>query len=246
MSDDAVNPYQSALPGFESLQVALQIASEKSQPPKTRLDAILFIIEQFDTKFLPLLESILNDAEEHPDVRSAAALALGKLGERIGTDKALPLLASHLHSDDETVRNYTVQALGMLGEEAGIPLIIEALGDDNNQVFASAAEALGLFGREALPHLVDLLERGADDARCVAAWKLGEMGDPDAVPALVRSVQEVANNVDIKALSIWALGEIGHGAEEVITTLSTARSDADPKIHERASMAMKKIARHLN
>lgn len=224
-----------------TIDQAVNIAREKSQPPKTRLDAILYIIDQFDSKFFPLLEEIVNDETEHPEVRSAAALALGK----IGGDRALETLLNHTHTSDPTLKNNTMHALAMLGREECIPPLIEALKDKNNVIFATAAEALGKFGRPVIPYLIDLLEAGADDARCIAAWQLGELRYMDAVPALTRRVKE-ERNPDVTALSIWALGEIGYGPTEVVSTLEWAAHHENPAIHLRASRALKKISRHVN
>lgn len=223
------------------LDKALEIVQKPSEPPKARMDAILFIIDQFDAKFFAIFENILNDPEEHPDVRSAAALALG----RIGGDKALTLLTSHANDEDVTVKNYTMQALGALKRPEGIPYLLEALKDDNNTIFASAAEALGQIGRPVVPHLIELLATGADDAKCIAAWQLGQLRYIEAIPALLKAIQN-EDNPDLVALAIWALGEIGMGEENVLEVLNRAKRHEDPAIHQRAERAMKKIARHVN
>lgn len=223
---------------------ALHILQERSQPTTTRLDAIHFIIDQFESKFFPVLESLLNDENEDPDVRSAAALALGK----IGGDMALKLLMAHVNSTDITVKNYTVQALGLLGREEGIPVLIESLGDTNNRIFASAAEALGEIGKPAVPHLMQLLPLNSavrDDARCVAAWQLGQLKYTEAVPALISTIRE-NQNPEVVALCIWALGEIGHFSTEVTDVLNWASTQENPALHERAKMARHKITRYLN
>ncbi len=228
---------------FTVLGRALNIAQTRQEPTSYRLDAIRFIIDQFESKFFPILEGILNDETEHPDVRSAAALALGK----IGGDPALSTLLQHVHSDDVTVKNYTMQALGILGRTEAIPYLIAGLRDDNNTVFASAAQSLGEIGRPVVPHLMALLEThdNPDDARCIAAWQLGQLRYTEAVPALVSSVQGEANT-EVAALSIWALGEIGYGSDAVMTALNWAKSQQDPALSQRAAMALRKIARHLN
>ncbi|MEB3287957.1 MAG: HEAT repeat domain-containing protein [Vampirovibrionales bacterium] len=227
------------------LEQALSVVQEKTQPPGNRLDAIRFIIDQFESKFFPILEGILNDETEHPDVRSAAALALGK----VGGDGALNALMAHVDSHDVTVKNYSLQALGILGREEGIPPLLEALEDGNNTIFASAAQALGEIGKPAVPHLIHLLDPKEadvrDDARCVAAWQLGKMKYAEAIPALLKSIATL-ENIEVKALSIWALGEIGVATAEVLETLKRAKVDPDNAISERATMAMHKITRYLN
>ena len=223
------------------MRLALAIAQTRSEPPKVRMDAILLIIDQFESGFFTIFENLLNDPDEHPDVRSAAALALAK----IGGDKALALLISHADNTDVTVRNYTVQALGVIGRKEAIPYLIEALKDDNNTIFGSAAEALGQIGRPVVPYLIELLNTGAEDAKCVAAWQLGQLRYIEAIPALLNTIQTDPNR-DLVALAIWALGEIGMGPENVLETLNRAKHHEDPAIHKRAERAMKKIARHVN
>jgi HEAT repeat protein len=224
------------------IEKALEIAKEKSHPVYLRMDALLVIVQQFDSEYFGLFEEILRDTEEHPDVRSAAALALGK----IAGQRPLEILKQHCNDQDVTVRNYVVQALGLTYEEGAIPFIVQALSDKNNTIFASAAESLGLLGYKALPYLVELLNSKADDARCVAAWKLGELGDPKAVFPLVKTIRNEAN-VEVLALCIWALGEIGLCTDEVMEILTDARKKKEtPDISLRAESAIKKIARHVN
>lgn len=223
------------------LDEAIRILRDKSQPPTIRLDATLFIVDSFEEECLHIFEDILNDSSEHPDVRSAVALGLGE----IGGDRPMEILIQHADSDDITVKNYVIQALGRLKREESVPALIHALKDKSNIIFASAAEALGKIGKPVVPHLIRLLSEGADDARCVAAWQLGELRYTDAVPPLIRVIKE-EKNTELVALAIWALGEIGFGPKEVIDTLTWAKGQSEPDIHLRAALAIKKIARHEN
>lgn len=220
---------------------ALCILKEKSHTPQVRLDALLFIVEKFETEYFPLFEEILKDTEDHPDIRSGVALALGK----ISGEKPFEILKPHSKDMNTSVRNYVIQALGMTHQEAAAPILIDALQDTSNTVFASASEALGELGYKALPYLIDLLSSGADDARCVAAWQLGELQSPQAVPALVETIRR-EKIVSVIALCIWALGEIGMGSEEVFDILAQAKKQAEPDVRLRAETALKKIVRHSN
>ncbi len=224
------------------LETAINIVRQKDYPPSSRMNALLYMMEKFEPQCLPVLEEILTDPAEEPDVRSAAALALGK----VGGDRALELLQKMAKSDDETIKNYSVQALGMTGREETVPILLNALKDQNNNVFASAAEALGRIGKPVVPHLINLLEASdAEDARCIAAWQLGTLRYTEAVPTLVKVVKD-EKNPEVLALAIWALGEIGFGNEEIMGLLKQARSHEDPAINKRAEMAIKKITRHVN
>jgi HEAT repeat protein len=223
------------------LEDALNILKAKNQAPDRRLDAVLYIVDKFELECLPIFEDILNDTSEHPDVRSAVALGLAKMGG----DKAMEILVAHATSEDITVKNYVIQALGRLGREEVIPILIDSLKDKSNYIFASAAEALGKIGKPVVPYLIQLLSEGADDARCVAAWQLGELRYTDAVPALIQSIKSDPNT-ELVALAIWAVGEIGYGPPEALETLLWAKAQTNPDIHLRAELAIKKIARHAN
>ncbi len=228
------------------LEEAIRILKEKNESPHRRMDAIFIIGEKFRPEYFTLFKEILEDPGEHPEVRSALALMLGKLGRTLrNNDEVLRLLSRHAHDENITVKNYSIQALGLLGREEAAETLIEALEDEDNIVFSSAAEALGELGHPAAPPLVRLLDEGADDAKCVAAWKLGEMRYVDAIPKLVEVIQQ-DSNTEVMALSIWALGEIGMGPNEVLDILNWAREHQAPEVHQRASMAIKKIARHSN
>ncbi len=220
---------------------AIEILKEKTQTSDARLQALLLIVEQFESKYFPLFEEILQDEDDNPDIRSGVALALGK----IAGNKPFEILKQHCRDKNATVRNYVVCALGMTHEEAAAPLLIQALKDKDNTIFASASEALGELGRKAEPYLIDLLSNGEDDARCIAAWQLGELGSSHSVPALVDAIRR-ESNVSVIALCIWALGEIGLGSDDVFEILAKARQEAEPDVRLRAETAIKKIVRFCN
>lgn len=224
------------------LETAINIVRQKEYPSSSRLSAILYMVEKFEPMCLPVLEEILNDPQEEADVRSGAALALGKLGG----ERAFEILKEMASSENATIKNYSVQALGYLGREESVPVLLDALKDEDNAVFASAAEALGRIGKPVVPHLINLLNTSkAEDARCIAAWQLGTLRYTEAVPSLVKVIRN-DKNPELVALSIWALGEIGFGPDDVLDTLKWARTQEDPAINKRAEMAIKKITRHVN
>jgi HEAT repeat protein len=224
------------------LETAINIVRQKDYASSSRLNAILYMVEKFEPICLPVLEEILNDPQEEADVRSAAALALGK----VGGERAVDILKEMATSEDRTIKTYSLQALGMSGREEVVPVLLDALKDEDNEVFASAAEALGLIGKPVVPHLIGLLSpTSADDARCIAAWQLGSLRYSEAIPAL-NTVVRTDQNPEVVALAIWALGEIGLSLPDVLETLNWAKNQADPTISKRAELAIKKISRHVN
>jgi HEAT repeat protein len=152
-------------------------------------------------------------ADDRSEVRYAAALSLGELGDRT----ALDTLVAQLEGDGNPLaREAAAIALGLLGDPlAAEPLlhalvdgppevrfqaatsIVEvarararaplerALGDSDPEVRSAAAEALGDLGEgEAGTALARLLDDGAAGVRFEAALALARLGDPRGVPVL--------------------------------------------------------------
>jgi HEAT repeat protein len=227
------------------LETAMDIVNKKEYPLSSRLNAILYMVEKFHTEALPLLENILANNTHELDIRSAAALSIGRIGGERAFD-VLSALTQEEEDDQAVLKNAALQGLGLLGNASAIPFFMQALESPNNTIFYSAAEALGKLGRPALPHLITLLEtHPKEDIRCVAAWQLGSLQYAEALPSLLKVMRE-SQNTDLLALCVWALGEIGIQDEDVLATLKEARRSLNPAISERAARALKKIARHVN
>lgn len=226
---------------YESLVDQLK---NKELTLEDRYSAILALIKFYNDYCFNILKEVLDDPEEPAELRSATALALGKLGEQ-----SLIELKKYLAHEDPVFRNYVIQAMGMIGEKA-LPLLINALKDNNNEVFYSAADAIGSIGSPAVPYLTKILETcEAPDAKCVAAWKLGEIKDTSSIPALINAVKDENNNKDILALSIWALGEVSRknrNNKSIISTLYRASRSKNPEIKRHAYIALRKARDYVN
>ena len=89
----------------------------------------------------------------------------------------------------------------------------------------------------------------APDAKCVAAWKLGEIKDNSSIPALIKAVKDENNNKDILALSIWALGEVSRkntNNKSIISALYRASRSKNPEIKRHAYIALRKARDYVN
>ncbi|MCA9788735.1 MAG: HEAT repeat domain-containing protein [Cyanobacteria bacterium HKST-UBA06] len=222
-------------------QEAIQLLTNPDKDTLVRLNALYEIVQEFEPTHFSLLEGILQDTDEHPDVRSAVALALGK----VGGQQAFNILKGFEHEADITVKNHVIQGLGMTGETDALPILVNALWDSNNHVFASATNGLSLFGQRATSVLIELLDADKEDIRCVAAWRLGELEVREAVNPLLATLAE-EKDPEVIALCVWALGEIGVYSDEVMTQLNAWRDNQNPDIYKRANDAIHKIARHIN
>src|SRR4051812_20434526 len=105
------------------IENAIEILKEKQKPSSERLEALLQIVEMFESDYFPLFEEILQDTDEDPEIRSSVALALGK----ISGEKPFEILKPFSNDDNSTVRSYVIEALGMTRIEAAAPILIQAL-----------------------------------------------------------------------------------------------------------------------
>ncbi len=118
----------------------------------------------------------LND-DEDLEVRAAAAVTLGELGDA----RAVQPLTAALEEDEVDVRVTAALALGQLGEARAVEPLIAALQDEEVVVRAAAAHALGLLGdARAMEPLTAALEDEDENVSDAAADALEGIGAPEA------------------------------------------------------------------
>ncbi|MCC6165091.1 MAG: HEAT repeat domain-containing protein [Acidobacteria bacterium] len=129
-------------------------------------------------------------ADRRPVVRDRAIDALVRAG-----DAAVGALADarRLASDVET-RAGAVFALHRIGTPAAREAVRDALGDRNPDVRVAAARSVGLArDAAALPALLRVVVTDAPAVRRQAATALEQIGQPEAVPALLKAAQDPAD-----------------------------------------------------
>ena len=169
---------------------------------------------------IPLV-NLLSGAD--PKVRVAAAAALGNLNER-----------SHdIH--DERERD----------QEHSIPPLMKALGDSSAEVRAAAAGAIGQiedpFGMieegaddDLTDHLVALLKDPDEKVVAKGAWALGQIGNPNAIPAL--AVLSENKTTEIRRNAVKALGRMDD--PKGTCSLVARLKDTDDDIREFAAFGL--------
>ncbi len=121
---------------------------------------------------------------ERPELRMAAANALGRLGE----PSTLPAILKTLTDPDPRVRLRACHACGSFADPRAVPALIERLEDDS-RVRRAAANALGGIATDrALAPLIDLLDDGDESIRRIAASALGKANNPQPVEPLARAL----------------------------------------------------------
>jgi hypothetical protein len=129
-------------------------ASIESAPLREeRLLAISRALEHGDTGAIPALR-LAYDADAHEDVRAAAAIALGRLGDADSLDTFVAALEGRGSDGDEAA--IAARALGRLGDVRGIHALLEAYQSGWRPEII--AEALAAVGPAAIPELLALVE----------------------------------------------------------------------------------------
>lgn len=135
----------------------------------------------------PAVESLI-EATRNSDsqVRWRAAWSLGMIGD----SRAFGSLAVLLNDSDEDVRHETEEALGHLGDPRAVDLLVEIVAnaklDEDRARHASHYAAA--FGTAATAALLRVLESGDLAARRMAAYALGNAGDPNAIGPLYEAL----------------------------------------------------------
>lgn len=156
---------------------------------------------------------------EIPELRMAAANALGELGE----PKAVSPLVDRLNDTDPRIRERAARSLGMLGDPRAVDPLIRYLDDTHPRVRREVAESLGTIGSDrAVSALRDLLDDPNETVRRIAIDGLGNLGRPEPIPDLVEALSDPSPIV--RRAAVFAL----------IDLLSNAPADRSHEIREQA------------
>ncbi|UCG87515.1 MAG: HEAT repeat domain-containing protein [Gemmatimonadota bacterium] len=158
----------------------------------------------------PLIEVL---ADDDPIVREMAALALGEIEHR----SAVRPLIEALERDD-ALRDPVIWALGEIGgreAESARDEVFRAWNRrawENTEVFAGEWHGWrGSAPTHDIDRLMDDLTSSDADTRQEAAWKLGLLGDEQAVEYLLNALRDP--DPAVRAMAIWALDETNPSRE---------------------------------
>lgn len=179
-----------------------------------------------DPSGLPTLLEALE--EKDLDIRRAAALALGDLGDRAAVNALVEILDK---DNDDQSRGFAAIALGRLGGETARDALRRGFAVKGSRTVKSfSALGLGLLGdRGSSAELLKLLnQRSEDDLRGSAAIALGLLEEPRAVEPLLKIVENRGSNADFRGYCAIALGMIR--AEGVFDRLVKMLHDDPDKV----------------
>lgn len=130
-------------------------------------------------------------------------------------DAYLPFVEAALKNhEDATLRNGSMEILRSMGEKA-TPLLVRLLGDPDWEARLFAANLLGdIKARDVIGALVAALDDAEVNVRIASVEALGKIGDPEAIDALSKMIDD---EQWVAQAAINAIGEIG--GEPAMTVL---------------------------
>jgi HEAT repeat protein len=199
-------------------------AGLRAPRPAERVSAVLASAVPHNIHAVPHLRGVLLRLDEAPEVRAAAAVALGRIGEGTG----LRGLMEGLKDPAPEVRVAAALALGQLKGDGAVTALGRALGSDSSWwVRHAAAIALGrakrAYGVGALETAVTSEPRW--QVRLQAVKSLQEIGTPRAAEAASLALTDPDSGV--RAAAGQAVAAIG-AEREAVALSSALKVETDP------------------
>jgi len=219
----------------QSTSSALQ-AGLRSSAVNTRLDAIRAAAVPREISAIPYLSGVMLRLDQPTQIRAAAALALGRIGDRI----AVGALAEGLKDPAPEVRYAAALSLGKLPADGVATRLEKVLARDPVwQVRYAAAIALGRTRKAFVgPDLADALAQdGAWQVRQQAARSLLDIGTPRAAEALAAALRDPEPSVRAAAGS--ALAELG-GPVSRRAVADALRDEREPSVRAVLAVASRR------
>jgi len=191
---------------------------------------------------------------ENDYLRSAAAGALGSLGEAVALPGVLAGLLQRLDDPEDGVRSAAAQVLGLLGEAAARPEVLagllQRLDDPEDGVRSAAAQVLGSLGEaaarpEVLAGLLQRLDDPEDGVRSAAAGALGGLGEAAARPEVLAGLLQRLDDPEdgVRSAAAGALGRLGEAAArpEVLAGLLQRLDDPEDDVRFAAAQSLGRL-----
>lgn len=219
----------------------------KDQDEEVQGKAIEGLWEYEDRSIITGLVQILR-SDRSPEVRSAAAVALGKFAHLIQEGKLLPKdadavrdnLMDTLEDQEEhlEVRRRSLEAVAPFNTATIQEYVSWAYNSDDLKLKSSSIYAMGRTGETNwLPVLIKELQSSEPTVRYETANACGDLGDEDLVPHLVPLLEDDDYQVQVAGLS--ALGKIGGALAKRV--LIRCIKEGDAVLEEAARDALESV-----
>ncbi len=168
------------------------VMNELTSGSDERAEKVIPSIVDFGTAALPaLLELSHSESEDHRwwAVRAMAA------SPHTRTESLLPLL----NDSAPQVRAATALALSLHPNEESVSALIQSLADDDSLTAGLAGNALVKIGSPSVAGLLEVMKEAPLHIRILALRALAEIRDHQAIPVLMKSMNE-----ESAVLQYWA------------------------------------------
>ena len=187
------------------------------------------IVKCHDTRAIPLL--IRQLASENPLIRTAAASALGGLGD----DRAISSLIALIDDKDPTVKQTAVTAIADVGGPRALDALLPVCGDGDRKCRSTAIQGSFIIATKiaSIPTLLDgwtkALSTGPANARVDLLAALARLKNPDVWKTIVLYVGDDSPAVRASAAtSLAAMGAVD--AAPVIASQANSENNLSAKI----------------
>ncbi len=195
----------------------------------------------------PIIKVLKSD--ESAEVRAAAARALGKLALMTECGNIPDLIGQEIFNallevlekpkEDEEVRRRALETVACFHQEPVDRYIEDYYYSEDPKIKASAIFAMGFNCTERwLNLLIDEMQSERSEFRFEAARSSGEIGDEEAVPHLIKLLDD--KDQEVQDAAIISLGKIG-GAEAKRALQKLSKS-TDARIKDAAKAALTELS----
>jgi HEAT repeat protein len=179
---------------------------QESLDREVRVDALVAAGRLGDPR---VLEDVL-PLMDHPELtmKEAATFTLGRSGDR----RAVPALVGALNASRPSVQTLACLGLAQIDDARSGAALIAALSDARKLDATRAACAYAIGARKlaaGVPALLAALTDNRGEAHRLAAWALGQIGDPKTLGPLIRAYFARAGRASDEL--VWAIGRVGGG-----------------------------------
>jgi len=225
------------LGALDNAEALLVLRRALENPDETvRRRAAVALGQRRDAESVPELCRVVESA---PELRQAAAWALGEIRATAAVSVLADLLAASASVVEAPDRQAAAVALGKIKDVAAVHTLSRALEDRVPSVRESAVEALALIAdMSGVPALIQAM---GDHERAVATravTALGRIGHPSAVPDLCRILSN--GGLDLRSRAAAALAEIG--GNMAVESLCEALDDPDAGVRYQVVCALQRLA----
>ncbi|MGB3693600.1 MAG: HEAT repeat domain-containing protein [Spirulinaceae cyanobacterium] len=208
---------------MKSSNISSLLKQCSSGEPQQQAPAIIELVKIKAYSAVTILLELLQSTDE--SIRSNAAYALGRLGER-EVESVGPALISLLEDPETLVRSDAAESLGLLAYQPAREAVEFLLQNDTEPfIRADAAETLGDLGdAQAIDSLKLAMEDPDSSVRSYAANSLGLLGTSELIPQL-QAYLDSEDYLEVKA-ELWG-AQYRLGREKALEEFLQALRDTD-------------------